>query len=587
MSNNFLTHITAPTLGSATFATDLQEVFRNIDDNFKKIVSAPYLEGQEGLSIIAVDLPLVENGVLTKLGKTAAREIFSNPDIETLEDIDTLCPPVGGTPEHSASEYLVEHPNIKMFAKYNPDTGEIDNYICSSEYYLYLDMRVEDLGTLQNPSSQTTFIDYTCQLFGEYTTDAGWVFTKGIMLPTLYYNSDLGCFCWKINNAETGIRAQGVKGDDGRPPLAAVVKGAGRVASLDGLNVVRITVTDYSVLETSVDPVTGETVYQANWNPVTSSGLQNGDLVACIFTIVDPTYGTTYPDMVLGNLLISGTDSSQIYTITLPDANRFSSLWRSYLTFYAFRDIDYKSTDPSKSKAVFVPGSTPGVTHAMFQDDSGVEYTQTGGNWTAEDTLNEDNLVFKKVSESRLVGSGSMGDANKMTSADTSTDFLSTVKFIGYNSEVEGTSKSKVNGLPGVLLGTPVGTIVNWINMENVPEGWYPTGEVTTYTQPVFGMRYASIDATDYDVAVKNGDSFLKKLTFTDITEDGGLGNHDAKFYKIFSVISGTVPQLPMIIQTDQTTYESYMSIEKFNWNTFDLNEVSGGLAFYLTKLIS
>ena len=122
--DNFLTHIQAPTLGSSTFATDLQEAFRTIDDNFKKIVSAPYLEGQEGLSIVPVDLLLVSNGELTELGKLAAREIFSTPDIDTLEDIDTVAPKVGSVQTHSASDYLVEHPAIKVLAKWNPSTGQ-------------------------------------------------------------------------------------------------------------------------------------------------------------------------------------------------------------------------------------------------------------------------------------------------------------------------------------------------------------------------------------------------------------------------------------------------------------------------------
>lgn len=581
--SEFLTNITAPVLGSATFATDLREVFQNIDDNFKKIVSAPYLEGQEGRSIEAVDLYMVEDGELTEFGKAAVRELFGNPYIETIEDIDNLCPSVGSTPEHSASEYLVEHPTVKVLAKYNPDTGKIEDYICSAEYYCYLDMRVEDLSHLQYPSTQQTFVDYTSQLFGEYSGGT-WTFTKGVMLPTLYFNSDQGYFCWKINSAETGIRAQGIKGDDGRPPLAAVVRGVGRVATIGDSTVVRITVTEYSALVTQV--VEGELVTQSSWQPITSSDLQNGDMVACVFTTIDSEYNIVYPDMVLGNVVITGEDSSRLYTITLPEANRFSSLWKSYLLFYAFQDVDYKSTDSSKTKAIFVPAATEGITHAIFQDDSSVRYSRVSSGWVSEDTSGEDNLIFKKVRESRLIGSASMGDANKMTAPDDLTDFTSSAKFSGYNLEVEGTAKSEVSGVPGVLLGVPVGSVVSWIDTSRIPEGWYLTGELSEPAPPVFGMRYTGIEAEDYDVVVKNGESAMKKMIFTGITGDGDIGERSLKFSKIFCVLTGYALESPIEIQTEETTYENFLSVERFQWNSFDLDASPEGLKFYLTKLI-
>lgn len=577
---NFLTHIQAPTLGSSTFATDLQEAFRTIDDNFKKIVAAPYLEGQEGRSIVSVDLALVDDGELTEMGKTAAREIFSSPDINTLEDIDTVAPKVCSVQSHSASDYLVAHPTIKVLAKWNPDTGQIDSYLCSAEYYCFLDMRVEDLGSLQNPSTQTTFVDYTCQLFGDYGS-TGWTFSKGVMLPTLYYNSEQGAFCWKINSVETGIRAQGLKGDAGKAPLAAVTRGSGYTGIVDGVQLTTVNVSEFLPLTTQM--VEGEIIYAAEWAPVTTSELQNGDLVACLFSIADSTYGTVYPDMVIGNLTVT---SDGLYRILLPDANRFSNLWRSYLTFYAFRDIDYKTTSGSVSKAVFVPSDKNGIVHAMFQDDSGVNYTQQGGEWTSTDGLNESNLVFKKVRENRLVGEQAMGDTNKMTSPDTSTDFRSSVKFLGYNSEVEGTSKSEVNGLPSVLLGSPVGSIVNWINMEHLPEGWYQTGEVTEYVPPVFGLRVADITSNDYDVVILNSGNAMKKFTICSIDSNGDLVDRDFRFAKIFTALSGYAYSKPIEITTDYTTYEEFKSGGGFHWTQFDWEDVSGGLAFYLTKRI-
>lgn len=583
--NDFLTRITAPALGSATFATDLREVFQNIDDNFKKIVSAPYLEGQEGNSVEAYDMPIVEDGELTGFGLGMVREIFSDPTIESIQDIAERYPSVGSTPEHTAYECLVENPTMKVLRTIDPDTGQVDKWICSAEYYCFIDMRIEDLGNSGYPSTQTTFIDYSCLVFAERNGDS-WVFSKGNMMPTLYYSAEQGCFCWKVNGAETGIRAQGVKGDDGRPPKAAVVKGFGSTSDIDGTKIVHVSVTDYSVFETHVE-TGGELYVQASWGDIQDSGLMDGDLVVCIFDIVDPVYQMTYPDMLIGNIRIVGdqSDNSAVYTITCPDANRFSSLWRSYILFYAFRDIDYKSTDTKKTKAIFVPAYTAGVTHAMFQDDSGVEYTRTGGSWQSEDLQQEDNLVFKKVREEKLVGSQSVGNESRMSSEDPYTVGTSKVKFLGYDMEVEGTSKAKVSGLSGVTLGVPVGTIVSWLDSVQVPEGWFVCGETSSYVAPVFGMRYMGIDSEDFDVAVKNGDATIAKLVFTGI-EDGALGQRDLRYRNIFTALTGNGPELPIDIQTEATTMMEFLSGDRFGWTEFDLEETSGGLAFYLTKLV-
>lgn len=587
MENNFLTTITAPTLGSATFATDLREVFRNIDDNFKKIVSAPYLEGQEGNSVEAYDMPIVENGELTEFGAAMVREILSDPSIETIQDIIDNPERYSsvGPAQHNIYDYLFSHPTMKVLRTMDPDTGEVDRWICSAEYYCFIDLRVEDLGNCGYPSTQTTFVDYSCLVFAEWN-GTEWVFTKGNMMPTLYYSADQGCFCWKVNGMETGIRAQGVKGDDGRPPKAAVVKGFGSYADIGG-GVVRIVATEYSVFETTV--VDGVVTVEASWGDIQNSGLLDGDLVVCLFNIADPTYPeAVYQDMIVANIKKTGDGINAIYSITAPNSNRFSSLWNSYIMFYGFRGIDYKSTDKAKTKAVFVPAATPGVTHAMFQDDSGVEYTSTGGVWTSTDNLGEDNLVFKRVRETRLLGNGSIGTVNLMTNPDPFVEGQAKAKFLGYDLEVEGTAKANVSG-NNILLGVPVGSVVSWINMDTVPEGWYPTGEVTEFVPPVFGLRYVDIENDDYDVAVvctTEDNVIIQKLEITGIGDENELSARDKRFLPIFCLLTGYEMGSPIVVETEQYDFSRFLEDEKFNWTMFDLYATEDGVKFYLTKQV-
>ena len=599
IENNFLARITAPELGSATFATDLREVFSNIDDNFKKIVSAPYLEGQEGNSVEAYDMPIVEDGELTEFGAAMVREILGDPDITSIADIDSDSRYDSvGQAQHKIYDYLLSNPTMKVLRTIDPDIGDVDKWICSAEYYCFIDLRVEDLGNCGYPSTQTTFIDYSCLVFAEWNGEQ-WVFTKGNMMPTLYYSADQGCFCWKVNGMETGIRAQGVKGDDGRPPKAAVVKGMGSSSSIGG-GIVNIVVTNYTVFETHVN-ADNEVIVEASWGNIQDSGLLDGDLVVCIFTISDPTYpGTSYPDMIIANIKKNGEGENTTYSITAPDSNRFSSLWRSYIMFYGFRDIDYKSTDMSKTKAVFVPAFNTGVAHAMFQDDSGVTYTNSGGIWDSEDNLQEDNLVFKRVSERRLIGNQSVGTVNLMTGDDPSITGDAKVKFLGYDMEVEGTSKAMVSGSNGILLGVPVGSVVSWINMDRIPEGWYITGEVTGYVPPVFGMAEVDIDVSDSDVDVvvvnpnEGEPTILKKLVITGIGEYNEIGQRDRRFIPIFCQMTGYEPGSPIVIDTDKTDFRTFVEEDKFNWTMFDIESVSNqedqeitGIKFYLTKQVN
>ena len=583
--SDFLTRITAPTLGSATFATDLREVFQNIDDNFKKIVSAPYLEGQEGNSVESYDMPILEDGELTDFGKEMMRTILGDESISTIQDIiDNPDYNSVGPAQHTVYECIVSNPTMKVLRVVDPDTNELERWICSAEYYYFVDMRLEDLGNCEYPSTQTRFIDYSCLVFAEWDGN-NWSFTKGNMVPTLYYSSEQSCFCWKVNGMETGIRAQGVKGDAGRPPKAAVVSGRGSVSGT-GINpIVRIVVDKYSVFQTHIGG-DGEILTETTWGDIQDSGLQDGDLVVCIFNITDTTYNVTYPDMIIANIKITGEGTSALYTITSADSNRMSSLWRSYILFYAFRDIDYKSVDQVKTKALFIPAASNGIAHAIFQDDSGVNYSRVNGRWSSVDTKGDDDLVFKKVREKILVGSQSVGNENRMSSSSQTVGAKSKVKFTGYDMEVEGNSKATVSGASNILLGVPVGSIVNWLDMERIPDGWYVTGETTDQANPVFGMREVDLLSNDYDVEIKNGDATLKKLVFTGISSNGDLGERDTKFMPVFCTLTGNELGIPVVISTECQTYENYKQTEKFGWNWFDTREVSAGILFYLTKYI-
>lgn len=590
MIGDFITRIVAPALNSPSFANDLDEAFRNIDDNFKKIVSAPYLEGQEGNSVEAYDMHIVENGELTDFGMGMVRSIFDDQTINSIQDIDGIAPPIQG---FHAYDSLQDSNTVKVFVSVDPDIdpdefdpSTTDRWICSAEYYYFVDRRIEGLGNSQNPSDNINFVDYSCLIFAEWNGNE-WVFTKGNMVPTLYFDSQSGKFCWKVNGIETGIFAQGLPGPAGTPPVSAVVRGNG--VRSENLNEQIINVICNEYLSVSYEPIS------SSWENISESDISNGDLVVCLFTYTDENH-VSYPDMVISNIMLN---DDMTFRIVAPDKIRMSSLWTSYILFHAFKDIDYMSDTGNKTKAIFVPtksievgGSEKKYAHAMFQDDSNVVYEPDSHDvYQSSDTSDNRDLVFRKVVVEKMVGSGSVGPQSIM-SKDEPYDVVSDVKFEGYN------AKARVSGAENVYLGVPVGSIVTWENMTQIPENWVVTGNVSDASlhNPVFRIEFSQDYSGDHDVVLQNsgatitdGYGILKDLR--NQYQHTYPRNKDLK--NIFSSISGFaiesgVAKIPVTYSTLSDFFANGDPQTDLNWTSFDItvDRTNNYIDFYLTKYI-
>ena len=519
--SDYLKQITAPDLNDPSFASQLEQAFQNIEDNFQRIVSAPYLQGQEGSSVVAVDEPIVETDgdTLTPFGRGVINCIFEDTKhvFFTLSEIDRIIPPVSYVADRGAkaSDYLVKHPTMKCLYTYNTNADEIETPICGAEYYLYVDERIQDLNMNANNADQADFVDYTCIIFAQYV-DNKWVFSKGTQVPTLYYNRSENRFCWRVNGIDTGIYAQGIKGEQGNPPVSAIVYG--NVEKSDD-NTTTIIVSEYwcmNALDNTYD-----------WDSTLSnSGLSDGDLVVCLAKYPKDIY--TLEDLVIGNIHIETETGT--YSVTVPTDSRFSRVWGSYLLFNSMADINYKATDEKTTKALFVPAHNENTVHAIFQDDSHVNYSKVDGVWVVNDGTTTDDLVIKKVNKNQIIGGNSVGNANRLSeyTDDGSRNSAQTeLKVVGY--KVSGT----VNNIDCVELGTPVGSIMHWIDMSQVPDGWFPVGPVNTLDpNPVFKLTEVNSDSNDYDLILNVGTSESHKFIFYD-----GNNIRDRRYAKIFCTL--------------------------------------------------
>ena len=185
--------ISAPSLGSALYGKNIQDLMVNIDNNFTEILDGGFSKGERGDSVKVVRINLSENtpetSAIIEAMKLALRNEFALRN-DTPGQIN----------------------KIDVFDHFN-NPGYI-SFICtedgtklSSLPYIFKDMRFETMGKFDSKNDLLMYenqIDYSCVL---YYVDGTYNITHEF--PTLYYDNG---FKWKINGNFTGLIAQGPQG---------------------------------------------------------------------------------------------------------------------------------------------------------------------------------------------------------------------------------------------------------------------------------------------------------------------------------------------------------------------------------------
>ena len=246
--SNLLTTIQAPNLGDPNYAQNLSRAFQNINENFNKLVSVPFLQGPEGEGFEAVTVSLFDinegetptiYSKLNDFGINVVKTIFDevtnwktwgvDDDKKTLSSLDSLDEfKENGVYKfiYESNTYYYAYDNItlnnylQMYVIYD-SSGQIKQYYLG-QYYHHKDNR---LAAIKNRPSFTTedlteyiFSDSTCFLSYEpnyLDSYACGTFSKISSVPTLYYNGNLMDWCWQINGTKTNISARGSQGIDG------------------------------------------------------------------------------------------------------------------------------------------------------------------------------------------------------------------------------------------------------------------------------------------------------------------------------------------------------------------------------------
>ena len=271
---NFFNEITAPQLDSTEYGKGIQEMVDNINNNFQKVFTLPFLKGDDGDMISTEFCPFwIQDNEVDYLTQEGAKiyntifekqisNIYSKDEIPvfkgceydenggiTNKDITTtynnfktiLCE---GDSENDIkglnlfdSENVKEYnkfdlfedlygpsknPKILLFYKISSEDNVTKDPLGSAQLYYYFDPRIDKLSKLISINNddvaktyRETFEDYTCILSTKYGDDGSYTYEKQSGWPTLYFDNSSKQFCWSINGQQTGVNAQGVNGKDG------------------------------------------------------------------------------------------------------------------------------------------------------------------------------------------------------------------------------------------------------------------------------------------------------------------------------------------------------------------------------------
>lgn len=325
MSDLDIKSIVAPRLSIPGYGKGVDDAFKAIEENFKIIANHDFIKGDRGYSLQVSDLHILDdNHVFTSVGQALMDNILSvvtyggNPlTFETFCDLlgvsttdsfeyiqgklkeNTFPDDVKGlmsapyTDEDGNQNYYTFIDNLyskdnevsfKVVERYDPSASVKDpSPITSLNLYIYNDRRFSNESL---SSSDEKFLNQYSGLLDlskviylnsidvdESGSTTTYTMSSINSVPCLYYNSDLGSFCWKLNGEETGMIAQGVPGKDGTSANSYVLRIDGEV-STPGLYKVT------EILRPYWDEEKEESKY--GWEPITDKDIENLDGITCM-----------------------------------------------------------------------------------------------------------------------------------------------------------------------------------------------------------------------------------------------------------------------------------------------------------------
>ena len=245
--SNFLENLVIPQLGSPTFQNDFEAFCSVIKNNFERLVSVQFTKGNDGNSVVTQRILIGDGLTATNTMPNMVYQIvksiykFESDEPMTIGQFKQALegthnkfgePDNGGLAPSFYDAY--SFPELQDLSG-GTTTGFYVDVVLDEHNgmayiavpYIFIDGRISELSRYKREHTDTDvykdFHDYSTAVFGkgEFVSGApdiqdwNWETDSMDIVPKLYFDDNIGEFCWEVNGQHTGVTAQGVKGNDG------------------------------------------------------------------------------------------------------------------------------------------------------------------------------------------------------------------------------------------------------------------------------------------------------------------------------------------------------------------------------------
>ena len=359
-----LKNITAPTLSSTSYGTDISTVFDNIDENFKTVGNYDFIKGQQGNSIHIEYVNIKK----TVSGSPDSIEILGNDLYKALtKSIEKfICDYNNISSAGSGSGVVVAEVianSLRSIGTYEWDSWVDDvrvplivsentinktkEYICSAAVVLFSDARFSSTSLGKNYSKfGSDMIDTTCYINfirNKYTNE--WECQINTNYPRLKFKNN--AFYWEVNGSETAIRSTGVQGENGKDGNTFICKYHSSNPSGDFV--------DKALLPIS-DILSGD---GSGWTDINTVDIFDGAPVIVHLTSLSPGESTpTYHGYITSHIQITETATGKTGTVIYLSDTDNKLTWVEGASHDVFNTLGTKGLeiDPTTPPLDAMPG---------------------------------------------------------------------------------------------------------------------------------------------------------------------------------------------------------------------------------------
>ena len=278
--------------------------------------------------------------------------------------------------------------------------------------YVFIDGRIEDLNRyIKNHANADdiykNFYDFSTVVYGtaEYngvpalpdgTPDIKnwkWTLWRNDLVPKLYFDENVNEFCWQVNGQQTGVTAQGIKGDDGYTPQSLMALGSrnGDTITIQKLQVIdEQGVVGYvprnNIQEPVVDNTSNIDVVTLVWkedptNPNNSVVIRNIDFVLVFYEAANHTdedTGNTPSNFAfLGRPVIANDGSVTVHCESNAKDDVFDAIDKQVLRNYLNNIYNWNNggTHYADLRGLYIPACQP-TNDTTIRDKAHMTYSE-------------------------------------------------------------------------------------------------------------------------------------------------------------------------------------------------------------------